>query len=163
MPNDDRLPHANPTLPEWWRAWETFAPRWLMAAEGRLRLSPSEFDRLQRQGFETHDLRAWQPSEKDRGRLQNAANLVARALKEPSERLGERKIHLGQQLAGTGHWADLRRLAEAYLDGMQSATAKPAPTAAQPARPRRKPAAMIGGKRNDDKSSILFMMSAGIA
>lgn len=153
MPNDARLPHANPTLPKWWRAWETFAPRWLMAAEGRLRLNPSEFDGLQRQGFETRNLRAWRPSAHDRGRLKNAGNIMARALKEPAGRLGERKLHLGQQLAGTGHWADLRRLAEAYLDGMQrvTPTPKPAPTPPRPESPLKKPVALIRREKKHRK------------
>ena len=127
------------TLPPWWNAWETLAPRWLMAAEGRLRIDPRLFDALEQQGFDTRRLRLWQPGERDLGRLQNATHIVTRALREQPPRLAERKIHLGQQLAGAGHWEDVRRLAEVYLDGSISrtqATVRPVAPRPLPALPK---------------------------
>ncbi|MEA3641660.1 MAG: hypothetical protein VBE63_17205 [Lamprobacter sp.] len=104
-------------VPNWWQAWQFFAPRWEMAAEGRYLLQPDIFNKLQSEGFDTQRLRCWNPTEKDGRRIKLANDLVKIALKEPAEKLPLRKDHLGQQLAGNGVWADLRQLAEAYLDG----------------------------------------------
>jgi len=122
------------TPPPWWNAWETLAPRWLMAAEGRGQIEPRLFDTLEQQGFKTRRLRLWQPGERDLGRLQNATHIIMRALREQPPRLEERKMHLGQQLAGAGHWEDMRRLAEVYLETKlaRKAQAKPFAPSIQP-------------------------------
>ncbi|MBK1645474.1 hypothetical protein CKO25_12635 [Thiocapsa imhoffii] len=117
MPSENRPQQFGTQLHPWWRAWETFAPRCLMVAVGRLPIDPHVFDTLEQMGFDTKRLRAWQPNHNDGVRVQNAIHIVNRALREHPPRLEERKIHLGQQLAGTGHWEDVRRLAGVYLDG----------------------------------------------
>ena len=104
-------------IPPWWMAWEIFAPRWAMAAEGLYDLPADAFDKFQCARFDTSRLREWVPTPKQGRRIILASQLVKLALNEPLANLPTRKCHLAEQLAGDGVWADLRLLAEAYLDG----------------------------------------------
>lgn len=104
-------------IPNWWQAWQFFAPRWEMAADGQYLLKPELFNKLHSEGFDTQALRNWKPTDKDGRRIKLANHLVQLALNELPEQLPLRKQHIAQQLAGDGIWADLRLLAGAYIDG----------------------------------------------
>lgn len=117
IPHYGSLYHTQFDVPAWWQAWQFFAPRWAMAAEGRYQLQANAFNKLKAEGFDVARLQAWCPGEKEGRRIQLTQHIIARALKEPLENRSTRKQHIAQQLAGDGVWADLRQLAEAYLDG----------------------------------------------
>lgn len=112
-----RIRCSQKEIPKWWQAWQFFAPRWEMAAEGQYLLQQELFNKLQSEGFNTKGLRNWKPNDKEGRRIKLANHLVQLALNEPPDQLPLRKEHISQQLAGDGVWADLRQLAEAYIDG----------------------------------------------
>lgn len=131
--------------------WETLAPRWLRAAEGQSTIQPKVYTPLEQMGFNTSRLRAWQPSEKDKGRIQNAIHIIARALREQPPKFAERKTHLDQQLSGTRHWQDVRTLAKTYLDGKSNNTSRDSARAIQkpkpPVTPKQKPPVALQQQR----------------
>jgi len=133
--------HKGP-LPPWWNAWTSLVPRLALAADGEYRPEPGFFDSLHAQGFDTRRLRVWQPTQKDGRRLKTAYYTVRKVLQIPAASIAAHKQQVNAQLRGEGVWADLRCLADAYLDGQRGATAP-----AQAGVPRPQGAARVSQKR----------------
>lgn len=102
--------------PSWRHAWAELAPRLVMVAEGRYRLGERDFAALERQGFDCTRLRAWHPTLEQGRRIANLYYLTQHLRTGSAEKRPGRLQSLHSQLKGEDVWADLRRLALAYVD-----------------------------------------------
>lgn len=105
------------TIPKWWRAWETLAPRLIMAGQGTFSLRREHFDCLIEHGFDVAQLQFWNPNRNDLIRLKNAESVITKSMKDLNFETAKRKI--GIHLTGDGVWGILRNLAEIYINGQK--------------------------------------------
>lgn len=105
------------TVPKWWRAWETLAPRLMMAGQGTFSLRREHLDCLSGCEFDVAQLQFWQPVRSDLIRLKNADSVITKAMKDLNFETAKRKIAI--HLTGDGVWSILRNLAETYIAGQK--------------------------------------------
>ena len=110
---------TNTSIQKWWKAWNFFAPNFILMSQGKFSFDKDHFDQLKREGFDPTALKNWLPTPKDAVRLEHAINIIAKAMKKPPINDDAVKLKLRTPMSGNGVWESLRQLADTYLDGQQ--------------------------------------------